>query len=105
MRPDAERATDDLRTHLEGIVRAAEAYFAVERRASALLEPLNGLDAQDLPRSDRIAELRRFASRQLGEPLPLPRSLVDQPGYPSLKVQVPGGWVRPQNVRANEVPA
>jgi hypothetical protein len=91
--PDAEAAVADIRAALEAIMRATDAYFTVERQATAILGPVQGLDAQDLPRSDRIANLRRFANRELDEalPLPLPRSLVHQPDFPPLKVLAPGG--------------
>jgi hypothetical protein len=86
---------------LRALVEATGAYFDVERHATAILTPVQGLDAQDLPSSDRIAGLRRFASKELGATLPLalPRSLVPQAEFPPRKVPGrDGGWVRPQNL-------
>ena len=102
LRPKAEGVVHDITAALDALHAATGRYFEVEREATAILTDVQGLDGQDLPRSDRIAQLRRFASKELGEtfPLPLPRSLVNQPAYPALKVPGPeGGWVRPQNAR------
>jgi hypothetical protein len=109
LQPDAEAAVAAIREHLDGLMQATDFYFEVERRATAILVPVQGLDGQDLPPSDRIAALRKVAkivSSAMRSPLPLPRSVVPQPGFPPVKVPGPeGGWIRPQNAREEKAAA